>query len=51
MNIRTLILNSEICKELLKHRNILAVTEDPQRVLHQVKHNVQGVQLVCGIMR
>lgn len=39
MNIRT-ILNSEICKELLKHRNILVVTEDPQRVLHQVKHNI-----------
>lgn len=39
MNIRT-ILNSEICKELLKHRNILVVTEDPQRVLHQVIHNI-----------
>ena len=30
--------NSDTCKELLKYRDTLAVTEDPQRVLCQVRN-------------
>jgi len=39
--------NSDTCKELLRYRNTVAVMEDPQRLLHQVKHTMNPARLVA----